>query len=155
DAPSPCSRRACCAGLGHGDCARLRKAPCVPCEVRARRPANQGEFVMKNLHILCCAVLSASIVPHAIAIQTAQEQPKTTTIQVKTTKLLRAGGDLAGKSLVNKQNETLGKCEDVVIHPRGEVAFVEFSGAGASNTGAKRYPIPWRALEMNDDGQFV
>lgn len=110
---------------------------------------------MKKLHALTLAAL-AGVAPFAMAAQDPPaEKPTTTTVQVKTTKLMRVGADLTGKSLVNKKNETLGKVEDVVIHPRGDVAFVEFSGAGSLKTGTKRFPIPWRALERNDDGQFV
>jgi sporulation protein YlmC with PRC-barrel domain len=111
---------------------------------------------MKNLHMLTLAAMVAAVTPFAMAVQTpTQEKPTTTTIQVKSTKLMRVGADLAGKSLVNRKNEPLGKCEDIVIHPRGDVAFVEFTGAGALKTGSNRYPVPWRALELNDDGQFV
>jgi sporulation protein YlmC with PRC-barrel domain len=85
----------------------------------------------------------------------AQPEPKTTTVQVKTIKLMRVGSDLVGTSLVNAKNEPLGSCEDLVIHPRGDVAFVEFSGSGSLKTGKNRYPIPWRALERNETGQFV
>ncbi|HUR28252.1 MAG TPA: PRC-barrel domain-containing protein [Planctomycetota bacterium] len=85
-----------------------------------------------------------------------QEKTGTTTLQVKTVKLSRVGSDLIGKALVNEKNEPLGKVEDIVVHPRGEVAFIEFSGAGALNTGTKRFPVPWRALERNvETGQFV
>jgi sporulation protein YlmC with PRC-barrel domain len=41
-----------------------------------------------------------------------------------------------------------------VIHPKGEIAFVEFSGAGTTRTGAYRYPVPWRALDRNSTGQW-
>ena len=111
---------------------------------------------MKKLQILTFTALVAGAAPNAWAVQApTQEKPTTTTVQVKTTKLCRVGADLVGKSLVNAKRETLGKCEDVIIHPRGDVAFVEFTGAGALNSGGKRYPVPWRALEMNEDGQFV
>src|SRR5688572_13896709 len=112
--------------------------------------------VMKKMQILTFATLVAGLAPFAQAVQEApQEKPTTTTVQVKTTKFLRVGGDLVGVALVNKKNESLGKVEDVVIHPKGDVAFVEFSGAGALKTGTKRYPVPWRALERNENGQFV
>jgi len=109
---------------------------------------------MKKLHILTLALV-AGVSPYAVATQAPQEKPTTTTVQVKTTKLTRAGADLNGRMLVNKKGETLGKVEDIVVHPKGDVAFVEFSGAGSLNTGAKRFPVPWRALERNEDGQFV
>jgi sporulation protein YlmC with PRC-barrel domain len=108
---------------------------------------------MKKLHILTLALVAGAA--STAAAQAPAEKPTTTTVQVKATKLTRAGADLNGKMLVNKKGETLGKVEDIVVHPKGDVAFVEFSGAGALNTGAKRFPVPWRALERNDDGQFV
>jgi len=111
---------------------------------------------MKQLQILTFATLVAGLAPTALALQNApQDKPTTTTIQVKTTKLMRVGSDLTGKSLVNGKNESLGKVEDIIIHPRGDIAFVEFSGAGSLNTGVKRYPVPWRALTRNEEGQYV
>ncbi|HTF88540.1 MAG TPA: PRC-barrel domain-containing protein [Planctomycetota bacterium] len=108
---------------------------------------------MKHLQVLTFATVLAGLAPFAQALP--QEKPTTTTIQTKTTKLMRVGSDLVGKSLVNEKNESLGKVEDVIVHPRGDVAFIEFSGAGALNTGAKRFPVPWRALDRNEEGQFV
>lgn len=109
---------------------------------------------MKKLQFLTLATVALGVVPFAQALP--QEKPATTIIQVKTTKLSRVGSDLVGKALVNEKNEPLGKVEDIVVHPRGDIAFVEFSGAGSLNTGAKRFPVPWRALERNvETGQFV
>jgi len=111
---------------------------------------------MKQLQILTLATLVAGLAPSALGLQSApQDKPTTTTIQVKTTKLMRVGSDLTGKPLVNQKLESLGKVEDIIIHPRGDIAFVEFSGAGSLKTGVKRYPVPWRALTRNDEGQFV
>lgn len=109
---------------------------------------------MKKLHTLTLATLVAGLTTLAMA-QPQEKPPATATIQVKTTKLMRVGSDLVGKSLVNEKNEPLGKVEDVIVHPKGDVSFVEFSGAGSLNTGTKRFPVPWRALERNEDGQFV
>ncbi|MEO6709195.1 MAG: PRC-barrel domain-containing protein [Planctomycetota bacterium] len=108
---------------------------------------------MKHLQVLTFATVLAGLTPFAQALP--QEKPTTTTIQTKTTKMMRVGSDLVGKSLVNEKNEALGKVEDVIVHPRGDIAFIEFSGAGALNTGAKRFPVPWRALDRNEDGQLV
>lgn len=111
---------------------------------------------MKQLKFLTLAAFAALLSPSAMALQGApQEKPTTATIQVKTTKLMRVGGDLTGKSLVNQKNESLGKVEDIIVHPKGDIAFVEFSGAGALKSGVKRFPVPWRALTRNEDGQFV
>jgi len=111
---------------------------------------------MRTIRFLTCAGLIAGLSPFVLATQDTppKEKPTTTTVQVKTTKLMRVG-DLVGKTLVTAKNESLGKVEDLVIHPKGEIAFVEFSGTGAMQTGAKRSPVPWRALDLNENGQFV
>lgn len=109
---------------------------------------------MKALRFLASAltVLAAT----AAAQQPApQDEPQTTTIETKRTKLLRAGSDLVGTSLVTPKNEALGKVEDLLIHPKGEIAFIEFSGAGALKTGTDRFPVPWSALNRNENNQFV
>lgn len=85
----------------------------------------------------------------------AQGAPKQTTVQVKTVQLVRVGADLLGKSLVTEKNEPLGKVDEVVIHPRGDVAFVEFLGDASLEQGKRVWPVPWRALKLNETGQFV
>lgn len=111
---------------------------------------------MKISKTLTCATFVAGLASFAVALTAApQEKPPTSTIQVKTVKLMRVGSDLVGRSLVNQKNEPLGKVEDIIVHPKGDIAFVEFSGAGSLKTGLNRYPVPWRALARNDDGQFV
>jgi len=109
---------------------------------------------MKTLRFLASAmtVLAATA---AAQQPTTQEEPQTTTVETRTTRLLRAGSDLVGTSLVNQKNEPLGKVEDLVIHPKGEIAFLEFSGAGTLKTGTKRFPVPWSALNRNEHNQFV
>jgi sporulation protein YlmC with PRC-barrel domain len=107
---------------------------------------------MTTLRFLTCATVLACLSTSYFA---QEEKPATTTVQVKTVKLLRVGSDVVGTMLVTPKNEALGKAEDLVIHPKGEVAFVEFSGAAAVRAGTYRYPAPWRALERNESGQFV
>jgi sporulation protein YlmC with PRC-barrel domain len=111
---------------------------------------------MKAIRCMAQAGVLAGLSALAAAQQEPpQPDPQTTTIQIKTTKLLRVGSDLVGTSLVTLKNEPLGTCEDLVIHPRGEIAFIECSGTGALKTGKKLYPVPWRAIERNENGQFV
>ena len=109
---------------------------------------------MKALRFLASAmtVLAATA---AAQQPTTQEEPQTTTVETRTTRLLRAGSDLVGTTLVNLKNEPLGKVEDLLIHPKGEIAFLEFSGAGTLKTGTKRFPVPWSALNRNEHNQFV
>src|SRR5688572_16594179 len=109
---------------------------------------------MKAIRFLASAmtVLAATA---AAQQPTTQEEPQTTTVETRTTRLLRAGSDLVGTTLVNLKNEPLGKVEDLVIHPKGDIAFLEFSGAGTLKTGSKRFPVPWSALNRNEHNQFV
>lgn len=109
---------------------------------------------MKALQILAIA-LTAFPAVSAAQQPTTQQTPQTTTVETKTTKLLRAGSDLVGSTLVNAKNEPLGKVEDLIIHPKGDIAFIEFSGAGALDTGTERFPVPWSALERNEHNQLV
>ena len=111
---------------------------------------------MNSIRILAHGCLLAALAPLATAQQGGtKEAPTTTTVQVKTVKLVRVGGDLVGKTLVTQKNEPLGKVEDVVIHPRGDVAFVEFLGTSNLNQGKRVWPVPWRALSRSEDGQFA
>lgn len=104
---------------------------------------------------LACASVLTGLCALTSAQGTPQEQPATTTIQIKKTKLMRVGGDVVGATLVSPKNDPLGKAENLVIHPKGDVAFVEFSGAASTRAGNYRYVAPWRALERNENGQFV
>lgn len=113
---------------------------------------------MRVIRILIRGSVVAALVPALLAQQekpAPTPAPTTTTIQVQQTKLLRVGGDVTGGLVVTPKNVPLGKVEDLVIHPRGEIAFVELSGAGTTRTGAYRYPVPWRALDRNEHGQLV
>ena len=109
---------------------------------------------MKAIRIVACASLLASL-PSVVTAAQDRTEPKTTTTEVKNTKLKRVGGDLVGMSLVTPKNDLLGKVEDVVIHPKGDVAFVEVTGSGVLKTGTKRFAVPWNALTCNENGQFV
>jgi sporulation protein YlmC with PRC-barrel domain len=108
---------------------------------------------MKFRSLTCASVLAA--LAGAVAAQEPPAAPSTATVEIKKIKLQRVGGDLLGKSVVTPKDEALGKVEDVLIHPKGEIAFLECSGAGALDTGAARYPVPWNACERNEAGQIV
>jgi sporulation protein YlmC with PRC-barrel domain len=107
---------------------------------------------MKALRFLALAALAAA---SAAQQPTPQDEPQTTTVETRRTKLLRVGADLVGTSLVNTKNEPLGKVEDLLLHPKGDIAFIEFSGTGTLKTGADRFPVPWAALGRNEHGQLV
>jgi sporulation protein YlmC with PRC-barrel domain len=55
--------------------------------------------------------------------------------------------DLIGMSVVSPQGEKLGKIEDVVVHPGGEVAYAVLSFGGFLGMGDKLFAIPWHMLK--------
>lgn len=110
---------------------------------------------MKAIRILACASLFAGLSTVAAAAQEDPVTPKTTTVEVKATKLKRVGADLVGKSVVTPKDELLGKVEDVIIHPKGDIAFVEVTGAGQLKTATRRFAVPWNAITCNANDQLV
>jgi len=60
--------------------------------------------------------------------------------------------DLVGMKVVDKQGESLGKIEDVVVHPGGEASYAVLSFGGVLGMGDKLFAMPWsvlRAVEPN------
>jgi sporulation protein YlmC with PRC-barrel domain len=55
--------------------------------------------------------------------------------------------DLIGMGVVSPQGEKLGKIEDVVVHPGGEVAYAVLSFGGFLGMGDKLFAIPWNMLK--------
>jgi sporulation protein YlmC with PRC-barrel domain len=110
---------------------------------------------MKMLSLACTGVLATLAGALSAQEQPAGQEPKTTTVQVKSTRLQRIGADVVGVSLVTPANEPLGKVEDVILHPKGDVSFLEVSGTGALRTGSHRFAVPWHATDRNDAGQFT
>jgi sporulation protein YlmC with PRC-barrel domain len=58
--------------------------------------------------------------------------------------------DLIGMSVVSPQGEKLGKIEDVVVHPGGEVAYAVLSFGGFLGMGDKLFAVPWHMLKPHD-----
>jgi len=60
--------------------------------------------------------------------------------------------DLIGMKVVDKQGDSLGKIEDVVVHPGGEASYAVLSFGGWMGVGDKLFAMPWsvlRAVEPN------
>ncbi len=67
----------------------------------------------------------------------------------KTPQILLAR-DLIGRSVTNPQNENIGKIEDVVVRPNGEIGFAVLSFGGVMGVGEKLFAIPWSLLKTGD-----
>lgn len=58
--------------------------------------------------------------------------------------------DVIGKKVLSTKGEEIGKIEDVVIHPGGEIAYGVLSFGGVMGVGDKLFAIPWGVLESKN-----
>jgi sporulation protein YlmC with PRC-barrel domain len=58
--------------------------------------------------------------------------------------------DLVGMKVNSPSGEDIGKIEDVVIHPGGEVAYAVLSFGGFMGMGDKLFAVPWNVLQTKD-----
>lgn len=64
-------------------------------------------------------------------------------------RVLRAS-TLEGNRVVNRQDESLGKIEDLMIDlDRGRIAYAVLSFGGVLGIGDKLFAIPWQALSFD------
>ena len=60
--------------------------------------------------------------------------------------------NIIGTKVVNRQNEDLGKVEEVVIDVfNGRIGYLVLSFGGFLGMGEKLYAVPWKALHYNKD----
>ncbi len=64
---------------------------------------------------------------------------------------------LQGDSVVNRQGETLGEIQDIMIDvPSGKVGYAVLSFGGFLGINDKLFAIPWNALTLDaDNEQFI
>lgn len=54
--------------------------------------------------------------------------------------------ELIGMKVLSTEGEKLGKIEDIVVHPGGEVAYAVLSFGGSMGMGEKLFAMPWTVL---------
>jgi sporulation protein YlmC with PRC-barrel domain len=86
------------------------------------------------------AVLCAFTAPFAFA--------QSPTSSMKKAPCVCLASDLVGTKVVSQTNEKLGKIEDVVVHPDGEVAYAVLSFGGTLGLGDKLFAIPWNSVQF-------
>ena len=69
---------------------------------------------------------------------------------VRYTDIVAAKKTVIGSNVVNKQNEDLGKIEDLVLDAgAGRIAYAVLSFGGFLGMGDKYFAIPWNAFRFN------
>jgi sporulation protein YlmC with PRC-barrel domain len=69
---------------------------------------------------------------------------------VRYTDIVAAKKTVIGSNVVNKQNEDLGKIEDLVLDAgAGRIAYAVLSFGGFLGMGDKYFAIPWNAFHFN------
>jgi len=66
--------------------------------------------------------------------------------QVKAPPVVWLASDLIGMKVVTQKGESLGKIEDVVVHPGGEPSYAVLSFGGWLGMGDKLFAMPWSVL---------
>jgi sporulation protein YlmC with PRC-barrel domain len=63
-----------------------------------------------------------------------------------------AASDFEGEDVVNREGETLGDIEEIMLDVRsGRIAYAVLGAGGFLGLGEKYFAIPWRALTLDTD----
>lgn len=65
---------------------------------------------------------------------------------------LLTASTLEGDKVVNRQNDTLGKIDEIMLDvQQGRIAYAVLSSGGLMGLGDKLFAIPWSALTLDAD----
>jgi sporulation protein YlmC with PRC-barrel domain len=65
---------------------------------------------------------------------------------------LMTANTLEGDEVVNREGDTLGKIEEIMLDvPRGRIAYAVMSSGGFLGIGEKLFALPWGALTLDTD----
>lgn len=77
-------------------------------------------------------------------------------LKVETHLSLNRATQLIGRSVQNPAGEKLGTLKDLMLDgERGRVAYAVLSFGGFLGMGTKLFSIPWEALSLRPDGEFL
>ena len=100
-------------------------------------------------------LLALALMPLQADAQGQSPEAKPTTLQVQKAPPLRTAEDLIGSAVQNGQGKTLGQVHEILLHPRGDVAFVVLTTAGWLDVGQRMVPVPWEAFEFRPEEGLV
>jgi hypothetical protein len=65
------------------------------------------------------------------------------------------GGKIIGQNVRDAQGKNIGKIEDLMVDPKGQVSFAVMSFGGFLGMGEKYFAVPWTAMRFDRDGNDV
>jgi sporulation protein YlmC with PRC-barrel domain len=101
---------------------------------------------MKHIYTLLCAGVAAPALLATIATAMTREDPSRADMGSKKNPCVCLSEDVIGTKVMSTSGEKLGKIEDLVIHPNGEIAYGVLSFGGVMGVGDKLFAVPWSTL---------
>jgi sporulation protein YlmC with PRC-barrel domain len=101
---------------------------------------------MKPIYTLLCVGVAAPALLASVASAMVREDPSRADTGTKKNPCVCLSEDVIGTSVVSTSGEKLGKIEDLVIHPNGEIAYGVLSFGGVMGVGDKLFAVPWSTL---------
>ncbi|HVS08284.1 MAG TPA: PRC-barrel domain-containing protein [Planctomycetota bacterium] len=90
------------------------------------------------------------------ALAPAQDEPiKPVPVEVREIVLVQPIGDLIGIKVQNAAGQDLGKVEDLVVQPEGDITFAVMAFDAKLRNDAKLVPIPWLLVNLMPEKGIV
>ena len=115
--------------------------------------ALKGRHMNKSIMFASAALLSAGIVFVSNGVG-AQGVPQTVELAKIDVQKLAAGyraSKVIGSSVVNEENEVIGKIDDLLISPDGKEPYAVLSIGGFLGMGTHLVAVPYETLKSADD----
>jgi sporulation protein YlmC with PRC-barrel domain len=105
---------------------------------------------IKLLPIVGAIVLCGALAPHPAAAQGAQQNVAIAEVNVLQVSTGHRASKIVGSSIVNENNESIGKVDDVIVSDEGDVPYAVISVGGFLGIGDHLVIVPFEALQFGD-----
>jgi len=98
----------------------------------------------------------AATLTGSAALAEAQDKPiKPVPVEVREVVYVQPIGDLIGIKVQNPAGQNLGKVEDLIVQPDGEITFAVISFDAEIRNDAKLVPVPWLLVDIQPEKGIV
>ena len=96
------------------------------------------------------ALLCGSLLPLSAKAQGAEQQIQVIQVDVIHVSNGHRASKIVGSSIINANNETIGKVDDVIVSDAGEVPYAVISVGGFLGIGDKLVVVPFEVLQFGE-----